>query len=346
MTIAVVCDQFHFGGLETHIAGLCRFGRRLNHSVYLITGSITGDYAREVFGDNIYLTDCSQGSARSLKEVIKYCKEKKISLIHAHPFNSIPLAKQLSDILRIPFVITLHGKISIEYLAGLNSGKDIVKHAKNIFCVSEELVKPLLGIYPSARYSLILNSIDIKSVPVASGTNSGKFAYIGRLDDDKIEAAKHFIESFHTAFPEKEIVIFGDGTKKQELIEWIEIKGIPDITIIGFRNNLFSELDNKFEGIAGMCRSFLDGAAMGFPAILSGYDGIKGLIPSTEMQSLAYYNFSGRERQTISPETLKNQYKKYQENPESYNLRPWIFENANEENSWKQHFELIEKVFL
>ncbi|MGA2465981.1 MAG: glycosyltransferase, partial [Thermodesulfobacteriota bacterium] len=307
MKILIITENFKTGGLETQIMGFCRHLRNSGHEIYLISGigSRTSPL-REIIGDNILEVDMrpnlsTKEAIKSINTIVSYAKEIRADILHLHPFTSFIYGGIAASLVSKPYVVTLHGPLSLTY--GYSATyrlflEIILKDAWKVFCVSKELSERLKSAIPACHSIILTNAVDIARFKPAPYTSGGAVALVVRLDYDKLSGVKHFLKLW-VFLPEelrKPVHIFGDGHAKKELERWMDEELVRHdwITLKGHEDNLQKALASDYSAIAGMGRVILEALAMELPAILVGYDGTKGVVNLDNIEDLAYRNFSGR----------------------------------------------------
>jgi glycosyltransferase involved in cell wall biosynthesis/regulator of replication initiation timing len=307
MKILIITENFKTGGLETQITGFCRYLKNSGHEIYLISGIGSRTLPlREIIGDHILEVDMrpnlsTKEAIKSINRVASFAKEIEVDILHLHPFTSFIYGGIAATILQKPYVVTLHGPLSLTYGYSANYRlflEIILKDAWRVFCVSKELSERIKLIVSNCQYVILPNAIDIDRFKPAQYTSDGAVALVLRLDDDKLSGVKHFLKLW-AFLPEelrKPVHIFGEGHAKQELERWMDEELVRHdwITLKGHEDNLEKALASGYSAIAGMGRVILEALAMELPAILVGYDGTKGVVNLDNIEDLAYRNFSGR----------------------------------------------------
>lgn len=316
--ILIITQNFKQGGLETNILTTIKYLKGLGHEFFLTTAS---DSNLEIIQDSIQgklileQEDFNNLTKAVVDKIRKYMKSNQIDLVMLHPYKSYILGSLACYLEKIPYFVFVHGPINLT----VNNYRDYLfnkyftfPNAKNIYGVSEELRK-LLDENFHAKSKVLLNPIDLDQFSNEKKINGNNFVFVGRLDEDKIIGLKEVIKfvDFYNRRSEivnrKKLIIVGDGNHKDELIEWI-LERYPNyldwIELIGYQ----SKVEDFINGIVfGMGRVALESLFMGFPVVLVSYDGIKGLINTNKVEKMSFFNFSGRNSETISFEELLNQ---------------------------------------
>ena len=356
MNILVVTEQFTFGGLETQLLGFVRHLQRLGHRV---------SFAVSVGGDSPRLRDCVGGRVLSVplppamtgadglaaaQTIADFCRREGCDFLHLHPFRSLAVGALAAALARLPFVLTLHGPGNLILDAGAGSGvwlaHAILPAAARVFCVCEELARMVAEIAPRARREVLLNGVDISRSLPARRDPAGPWAVISRLDSDKLSGVRFALEALlSNGQPDLRARVLGDGSCRAELAHWLAAQALGRrVTLEGHSDALDRDLRDGFAGVAGMTRVVLEAGAMGLPILLAGRDGVCGLVRRSEMDGLADANFSGRGRALATPQTLALDMEELARQPDKFDLRPWIRENANEPAVWKRYLALVREL--
>lgn len=192
-------------------------------------------------------------------------------------------------------IYTYHGQGSFNFLKTSISAP-LFYYAFEKNCVAKLLTVTQNGINCFERIGyknneLLPNPIDEKKFPKATIINNRKWALISRISDDKIEEIKKMILNIEK-FNIDSIDIYGDGNKIEELKKFIFDEKIDSkINYIGYTNNLYQTVNNKYNGIIGIGRVVLESLMMGYPTILIGFGKITGFINKKIYLETKDYNF-------------------------------------------------------
>ncbi|RYF29677.1 MAG: methyltransferase domain-containing protein [Chloroflexi bacterium] len=315
--LLIVTENFLFGGLETQISGQIEQLTRRGWKVHVICGKnysnsdLLSEAASVLPGITLDIHPELADFKRAINTIRKIIREKQISIIHAHPFGSILPAYVASQEERIPMALTLHGPSSINTGMGSFFESLVGEVIKNSYTIA---VSPEIKNIAEQRFgvdvAILPNSISRVGgqLKMPSESMYGSRWLIGsRLDKDKVYGIKHFIILAHELGVIR-IDIAGDGDQKSELEDWCTEKGYVNTYFLGRVDNLMSVMSN-YDGCAGMGRFVLESLEAGRPTCLVGYDGVKGIINSSEfLKIMSEANFSGRNIDTIGRGELANSY--------------------------------------
>lgn len=298
MNILVVSDNFSMGGLETQIK---TYYSNLPQNYKMIF--CFGNYKEDVDLKNAQIyTDFSFSYADTIEKfcndvemLVKIINENKIDVIQVHPYYCFFASLFASQLTGVKLLYTYHGQGSFNFLKTMISGP-IFYHAFEKNCVAKLLTVTQNGknCFERIGYKnieLIPNPIDEKKFPKATVVNNHKWALISRISDDKIEEIKKMILNIEK-FGIDSVDIYGDGNKVEELKNFISEEELNSkINYIGYSNNLYQTVNNKYNGIIGIGRVVLESLMMGYPTILIGYGKITGYINKKIYLETKDYNF-------------------------------------------------------
>ncbi|MDD2502825.1 MAG: glycosyltransferase [Clostridia bacterium] len=353
MNILIISEFFTFGGLETQILGQARALREYNHKVFLVTSSVVNDEVADHFDDCLCGLQFNYSSSYKdiyyvLEKIITFSEKNKASVIHAHPFLSLPLAYFASSKLEIPLVITIHGITSLHLSYGPVYDRllraVLLPEADHIFCVSQETINMIQPYVRPGSCTILPNGVNTSIYQSVGMGNENRWALVGRIDSLIVMGFKDFILKAKEIGLNK-VDIYGDGPARPELENFIKEHGLVNkISLKGYCGKLFQELREGYTGIAGMGRVVLEGCAMNLPVILIGLDGTKGLLDTEGLAKNRQWNYIGRLLPNISSKELYKQiYIDLNRETDKYRNRNWVLENANEDIIWKTYLDNIAK---
>lgn len=340
MTILVLTERFAHGGLETQIAGQAAALARLGERCVLATGSGPESVPADLFAEGLFgLPMGAEATFGQLRETLGRLEDlvgrHGVQVIHAHPFHSWILGALLARRVRLPWVATAHGPVSVHGItqpaakAALTSC--VLPGAARVYCVSPEAAE-LVGSITKAEIRLLPNAVRIPAERLHG--EPGVWAWSGRLDPDKLPGLLDLLDKLAAAPPAR-LRIFGTGTSREEL-ERI-IAGRPDIAAFTRLEGWYADLLGAIGGcelVAGMGRVLLEAGAAGLPCLLVGYDGVKGLLDEAALAEAAWRNLSGREAPTIAADALHEQIRGWRADPARFDLRPWVARMRDEDAVW------------
>lgn len=312
-SVLIVTEAFLEGGLETHITGQVRAFRRLGVGTHLAIGErfhATGlppevDTVRVGLPMKPAMTHADLlKSIDALREIIR---RNSVQAVHAHPYLSLLPAFFGAALEGVPFAVTIHGPNALQNAYGEVFGTFLREAALPmgglVVAVSRELADLVTKLAPASRLAVIPNGVDTQPTPDSPATGDC-WLIAGRLDEYKAPGMLDFIRKASAAGVPR-FLLAGDGPRRTWLQRQLEAERLENsVRFLGWVDDL-RDVMRGCAGVAGMGRVVLEGIAANRPVILTGYDGVKGLVDREFLASAAYANFSGRSLRTIDAETLR-----------------------------------------
>lgn len=147
---------------------------------------------------------------------------------------------------------------------------------------------------------LLGNPIDLKKFPVVEYVKNNKWLLISRLDSDKIVEIKLIISKMND-YGISQIDILGDGSEYEKLKEFIiENNLIETVCLKGYSDEIYSKVNNGYNGIIGIGRVVLEALAMKIPCILIGSNKITGYVNKKIYDEIKDINFINRTINSIN----------------------------------------------
>ena len=141
---------------------------------------------------------------------------------------------------------------------------------------------------------MLENPIDLKQFPIANYVNNKKWLLISRVDSDKIDEIKLIINKMNN-YDIKHIDILGDGSEFNNLNEYLKNNKLTQkVSLKGYSNRIYNEVNNNYNGIIGIGRVILEGLAMKLPCILIGNNKITGFVNENVYNEIKDINFINR----------------------------------------------------
>jgi glycosyltransferase involved in cell wall biosynthesis len=200
-----------WGGVESVVVETSKEFKKLNYNPKIFTSTIFSNQSEDsIYGilvkrfkysytrlflkdKNRALLDKRGGDLYSIGLLLSLLKEKDLYIIHLHTLNRVgAVARVVSKIRKIPYVITIHGgvldmpkehleELSQPYRGSFNWGKPIdILIGKNrvfddssaIICVGEEEAKLMQDKYPNKLVEFIPNGVNLDKF---NGGDSSRF---------------------------------------------------------------------------------------------------------------------------------------------------------------------------
>ena len=324
--VLLLYTNMNVGGAQRHIIDLAKGLKSKNKEVWI--GSNGGNLESELKSNNIShirLISISKNPFKLLNSVysiIKFISENNIDIIHSHSrFTNFLFFCAKRFIKRnSAFISTAHNVFPNLHKFGF--------WAKDTICVSSP-VKEYISSVSNTNSIVIHNSINcIKSDIIKNDLKNKlgipKYAIllinIGRLTEQKFQInilnAIKILEKDKSAINEYFVVIVGDGPKKTQLIENIQINNINNrVKLIGERDDIqdllsISDifiLSSKWEGLP---LTILEASSYSLPIVSMDVGGVSDFITDGENGFLVspddIQNFSLYMKRLINDEDLRH----------------------------------------
>ncbi|MBS4204786.1 glycosyltransferase family 4 protein [Lederbergia citrea] len=293
------------GGLHENVLSTALYSKKNNCDVTVLCKPGLFQEKLNRLGIHTITTDFTEDELpQTLRKVVDINNANKIDIIHTHPFASRWFAQHIARYLKIPLVITFHGKHT-------NKIETYIHEVDLVFTVSEGIKDYLIDYLSKKNIANFKHKLFVmpngvnrelfnKSVVPEIGKEKLNISLVSRLDQDK----QFIIDIFYKAlaFTSKQHsekicwTIVGEGTQKDEMIRrGNEIsQGRNSIEFVGWKENeeLLNEYINSDILIApGRCA--LEGMSCGKPVIALGSKGYIGLIKENNWLDGVYSNFGG-----------------------------------------------------
>lgn len=350
--LLIISEIFGRGGLETHIESEIRTLSAMGWEVHLALSDLAPG-ARLPEGLKGVMTGLDLGPLATASQLLltvntlgRYIERNGITAVHCHPFTSCLAAFLAAGQRRIGLAFTLHGPASLSPFYGpvfeLLFRRLILPHSGLVVCVSNE-VATLARIAGTASATIALpNPVRLGGVAQRIRPESGPLRILcaSRLDSEKVPG----IVDFLTKLPRHldwHVDVYGSGDAQAELDAYVEASDVSDrIALQGWSFDLASAVPS-YDLVAGMGRVVIEAAVADVPAVLVGYDGVKGLLDRSNFESAAYSNFSGRGLATIDAAELAPQLLAAVEAEGGSSVRDLVAERHDENMVWGQFLDRL-----
>ena len=317
-SLLVTTELFNIGGLETHVAGEVACLAEEGFRIHLVVGPNTSDKMLPKEATSV-TTGLVMGPAMTTAELIqtveslrKIIRAQYVECVHAHPFMSLVPSQIAAELEGIPFVVTLHGPASLSDCYGplydFLLASVILPKADMVVAVSQEVADLAAPYVDDARLCVLPNGVPVGifGADLVEDCADGRWLLVSRLDIHKVVGIRDFIQKAAAAgLPG--VLIVGDGDARGKLLSQLDVDGLSNyVEFLGARTDV-AKLMQRAAGVAGMGRVILEGLACSKPAVLVGYDGVKGVVTPDVFRVASATNFSGRKMPTISATEFSRQ---------------------------------------
>ena len=224
-------------------------------------------------------------SFRKAQEIVELVKKKRIDILHTHDYKSDILGLATKSKMNIKVISTPHGwsnesDIKLQFYQLLD--RIALGLFDHVAPLSPHIARSLV-FTRNAHRTLIVNFIDVASIPVSEVRDEKLFSYVGRLTPLK-RVADVIVAIAHTNDREIRLQIIGDGPQADELKRSALKLGVQDrVLFLGFRSDALDLLGRSAALVLsslteGTSRIVMEAMAMGKPVIGTNVQGINTLI--------------------------------------------------------------------
>lgn len=321
----LLCNNaMEIGGVETVILNQIAAFRKKGYQVYVLSGN--GVYASkiETLGGHFIEWDFPEEDeikADKIQKIVNIIQEKQITEIHIHKYQCIPSVLPAALITHTPYFAYEHSwwdtkkYYTWHYPIYKTLFPIYFQNAYKIIAITPNTAKITKEEYhiPDEHYEIVHNGIDVhlyQNDQPREGEQLENILIVSRICEEKIPTILGGIDLFQKIlekYPMAKLCIVGDGDKKQVVTDYIEKKKLEkQVEMVGARSNIPDYL-KQADLLLGVDRCVLEAMAMKVPAVITGYQGIKGLICEINMDQAIEENFSGNNMPSISLEQCMEQ---------------------------------------
>ena len=328
-------NSMGIGGVETVILNQISAFTRKGYNVYVMAGK--GIYSNKIeeLGGKFIEFDFPEENTideEKINKIVDIIKKNQITEIHIHKYQCIPSVMPAALITGIPYFAYEHTVWDTKkyYTWNYPLYKTVFpiyfSNAYKIIAITPrvaEITQKEYGISPE-KYEIIHNGIDFEEYMnktpnyVASLNN---IYIISRISEEKLFTILSGVDIFKKILKNNSnatLSIIGDGEKLETLEKYLEKDNLltnGQAKILGAKNNIKEYLE-KADLLLGVDRCVLEAIAMKVPAVITGYEGIKGLISKNNINTALEENFSGDNLKTITIEECIKEIDKLKEEKE------------------------------
>ena len=248
--------------------------------------------------------DLEHISLTSILKLINLVKKEKIDLIHTYQDHPFVIAYIVSMACNIP-IINTHVDRAEFFKPPWFRG--------TVICVSEEVKDAVASKYPIRPDNIVVlrNRIDLQRYHQGISTKELEIKYLLDPNDRKVVMMSRIVKEKHNAIlyslnaiinvadkiPNLKFILAGDGDYfnkiEREVKKVNKVIGREVVLMIGEIVDTATLL-NLTDIVLGIGRCAWEGMACAKPTIIVGERGFAGIVDQTNVNTLGYYNFSGR----------------------------------------------------
>ena len=379
-------NKMVIGGVETVILNQITAFTKKGYNVYVVAGKgIYSDRIEELGG---HFIECdfpeeNEINPERINRLVKIIRENNITEIHIHKYQCVLSVMPAALITGVPYFAYEHGIRDTKkyYTWNYPIYKAIfpiyLKNAYKIIAITPKVAQITQKDYEISKekFVIIHNGIDFEIYKNDNPKYEGKIdkvVIISRLSDEKLNSIFGGIEIFNKIlekYPNAKLEIIGGGIEKNKVEDYLKNIGLnykenedldsdAKVIFLGEQNDIIKYL-KEADLLLGIDRSVLEAIAMKVPVVITGYEGIKGLVTKENIDSAIEENFSGDNMDTISIDDCMNQifelegkrkeiveenYKIATEKLDCYKNYINIPDNTKSDFDWINLMEMLKKI--
>lgn len=311
-------NSMGIGGVETVILNQISAFTRKGYNVYVMAGK--GIYSNKIeeLGGKFIEFDFPEENTideEKINKIVDIIKKNQITEIHIHKYQCIPSVMPAALITGIPYFAYEHTVWDTKkyYTWNYPIYRSLFliyfKNAYKIIAITPKTAEITQKEYriPQEKYQIVHNGIDLelyKNNNIKDNRNMENIVIVSRMNDEKISTILSGIDIFKNILKnnnEAKLNIIGDGNKMKNVEEYLEKNNLiktEHVKLLGPKDNVKDYLKNA-DLLLGVDRCVLEAIAMKIPVVITGYDGIKGIVCKENIDKAMEENFSGNNMKTI-----------------------------------------------
>lgn len=333
MRILHIVSSFNFGGAENHVRDLANAMQDMGNEVFIMSkkGMQSDRLNKGIHFSTLKITDILVPFL--IISICIFLKKNRIDVIHAHKRLSIFIAVVAGRIMKIPVIVTVHGRPRYDLRSAISK-----KYADRIIFVSVRTIKNN-PIYERVKYKSVYIQNGVEVLETKSDKDPYSIFYISRVDKRHSYVLSLLISEvlpvILSDFPKVTLNIVGDGSYLENLrIKALEIndKYKRDVCILhGFITEV-KPLIQQSGIVLGVGRVAMEALSCAVP-VLSVNRNFMGQI--VDEQNYMFYqmnNFVASGHEAPDKYSLTKSLKEYFNNPGYYQEKAKILQGYIKEN--------------
>ena len=320
------------GGVETVILNQVTAFTKKGYIVFVVAGK--GIYSNRIEELGGHYIECdfpeeNKIDAERINKIVRIIRENNITEIHIHKYQCVLSVMPAALITGVPYFAYEHvirdtsGYYTWNYPIYKVIFPIYFRNAYKIIAITPKTIENTQKKYniPEEKYEVVHNGIDFdiykNDMPKYEGTIK-KIIIISRICDEKLNSIFEGIDIFNKIldrYTNAKLEIIGGGSEKKQVEEYLEKIGLTykdgldnefKVNFLGEQNDIIKYL-KEADLLLGIDRCVLEAIAMKVPAVITGYEGIKGLVTKENIGLAIEENFSGDNMPTIDIDECANQ---------------------------------------
>lgn len=304
--ILMCLQQMDIGGVETAVLTMCKGYVRAGCNVFVAAKRGVYVDQLEKIGVKFYEIEYEFLNSFPLErkqELYKFCKDNKINEIYIHQYPCVLYWLPVCLEYNIPYVAYVHSIVPGApewFMKDFPIYKSVLPiffaNASKVICIAPNTKEEIESLFdvPKDRYMIIPNSLNLSDFDCKKSSGNIKtFGMAARFSEEKIVSLKKGIDLFLKYLesnPGCELLIAGDGEKRQEIEEYSKNMNIKFLGSVSDMKSFYEKIDV----FMGVDRCILESIACKRLSIICGYNGSANLLDSNNIIDASKFNFSGK----------------------------------------------------
>jgi len=329
------------GGVETALLNQVSAFTRKNEKVWVIAGK--GEYSSRIDEIGGTFIECefveeNKIDFEKVNKIVEIIRKNKISEIHIHKYQCIPTVMLAAFITKTPYFAYEHTvwdtKEYYKWKYPIYKALFPIyfNNAYKIICITPQTIQLTRNEYKidEKKYEVVHNGIDFSEYvndEYKANGNINNIYIVSRLIEEKKIPIIEGIDIYRQILQKNsqaKLYIIGEGDKKDDIIQYLRQNNIKygssdekmNVTFLGKKTNIKDYL-KKADLLLGVDRCVLEAISMKIPVIITGYNGIKGVLNSENIEIALEENFSGNNMESVSEEVCMKQLLNLSQNKDS-----------------------------
>lgn len=347
MNVLVVTAQYAVGGKERHVAEYASFLSQGDVQFVLLTEEVHCDRSDTAVFEGIITADFTRRPEEIAEEILR---AYPIECVWSQG-DSLMTAHELSKVLRVPLVVTIHNLPSW-HLTSLKTDDytilaDLQENQTPVVCISDEIAAEMRLRFPRMNIHIIKNPIRFISSAFQNRYNWSRpkrWVLISRSKkQNHMRAAVRMFAMYWFGNQDAKLTIITDVKVKQEAVHSASMSCKPQvgvlICVLGLKwllnhplvslsillgrvsvvpHGVHNEsLVADAEMVVGMGRVVLEGLAVNKTTVLVGYDGVRDVLDENNFGLYDANNLSGRGTEPSPIKSIVRRIESLTESPSS-----------------------------
>jgi len=350
MRILHIINSFDFGGAENHVRDLANSMDELGNEVFII--SARGDQV-ERLNPNVQFIPLKMRDIFAPLHIVYLCSflsRNKINVIHAHKRLAIFLACIAGKIMRIPVVVTVHGKPHLDLFTPIaEKWSDRIIFVSKRHLYGNDFFKKIMH-----KSAFIQNGVEMTESKLS--TDYSSMVYISRIDSKHAAVisliVKEVLPVLLKDFPEVTFNVVGDGKSMEEIRREalaLNAKMGREVCIVHGYVREIKPLIQRSGILLGVGRAAINALSSGIPVLSVNQNFMGQFVTERNYRFYQENNFVAKDHDSPESRILTGMLVEYLHDPASFHkeaeiLKKYVKEDFNIQKNTGKILNLYENL--